>query len=359
MAVGDTAGHVLPAVAIADAYAEAYGDVEVSFFAGEGGSASRLILRAGHAIHIVPATPLVRVNLVARLAGAIRVAPAFIRARGLLRQLGVRLVIGTGGYGSGGALLAARSLGLATAIVEPNAFPGLANRLLSRVAQRAYVMFDEAARSFPTDRALNTGLPLPASRNRLLRERTSPPTDRPSRLFVTGGSRGDAFLAAHMPSLAAGLQAAGALLEVHHQVVSLDPAPLEQRYADLHVPARVTPFLDDPADEYNWADMVIARAGAGTMAELALAGVPSLLVPLADAAADHQAANAAAFAARGAALWVRESAWDVRTVASRIVPLLREPAAWLAMSSAARALARPDAALHIVRDCEQVMQRRW
>ena len=109
MAVGDTAGHVLPAVAVADAYREAWGDVEISFFAGAGGSAHRLIPSTAYSLHILPATPLVRVSPAGRVMGALRVAPTFTRARALLQRLGIRLVIGTGGYGSGGALLAARS----------------------------------------------------------------------------------------------------------------------------------------------------------------------------------------------------------------------------------------------------------
>jgi len=359
MAVGDTAGHVLPAVAIADAYREACGDVEVSFLAGEGGSAARLIPSTAYSLHIVPATPLVRVSPTGRVMGALRVVPTVVRARGLLQRLGARLVIGTGGYGSGGALLAARSLGLRTAIVEPNAFPGLANRLLSRVAERAYVMFDEAARAFPDGLAINTGLPLVASRRGLLRDRVPPPLDRPARLFVTGGSRGDEFLAAHVPALAARLQQAGCPVVIRHQVTSADPHAVSLGYAQLHVDAQVVPFLDDMADAYDWADMIIARAGAGTLSELALAGVPALLVPLSDAAADHQAANAAAFAGRGAALWIRERDWTTDGVAGQTEPVLRDQARWAAMSSAARAMARPDAAAEIVRDCEQLMQRRW
>ena len=359
MAVGDTAGHVLPAVAIADAYRETCGDVEVSFLAGEGGSAARLIPSTAYSLHIVPATPLVRVSPAGRVMGALRVVPTVARARGLLRRLGARLVIGTGGYGSGGALLAARSLGLRTAIVEPNAFPGLANKLLSRVAGRAYVMFDEAAREFPDGLAINTGLPLVASRRRLLRDRRPPPLDRPARLFVTGGSRGDDFLAEHVPALAARIQRAGVQLTVRHQLSSADRQALAHQYSNLHVDARVLPFLEDVAEAYDWADMIIARAGAGTLADLAMAGVPSLLVPLADAAADHQAANAAAFGGRGAALWIRERDWSPENVAALMEPVLRDPAAWQAMSDAARAFARPEAAVAIVRDCEQLMQSRW
>src|SRR6187399_2226395 len=359
MAVGDTAGHVLPAVAIADAYREAWGDVEVSFLAGAGGLARRLIPSTAYSLHILPATPLVRMSPAGRVMGALRVAPTFIRARALLQRLGVRLVLGTGGYGSGGALLAARSLGLHTAIVEPNAFPGLANRLLSRVAVRAYVMFDEAARGFPEGLAINTGLPLLASRRRLLHDRTPPPPDRPRRLLVTSGSRGDEFLAVHVPPLAARMRDAGIQVAIRHQMTSMDSQSLARHYADLHIDAHVVPFQEDVADAYDWADMIIARAGAGTLADLAMAGVPSLLVPLADAAADHQSANAAAFAGRGAALWIRERDWSPENVAALMEPVLRDPAAWQAMSDAARAFARPEAAVAIVRDCEQLMQSRW
>jgi UDP-N-acetylglucosamine--N-acetylmuramyl-(pentapeptide) pyrophosphoryl-undecaprenol N-acetylglucosamine transferase len=148
-------------------------------------------------------------------------------------------------------------------------------------------------------------------------------------------------------------------LTVRHQVTSITPARLEQEYAQVHVDAQVVPFLADVADAYDWADMIIARAGAGTLAEIALAGLPSLLVPLADAAADHQAANAAAYAGRGAALWVRESDWTAEGVAATIAPVLRDSSAWQAMSASARAQARPDAASQIVRDCEELMQDRW
>src|SRR5262245_10981262 len=126
MVVGDTAGHVLPAVAIADAYRSMRADVEVMFLAGDVGWASRLIPGDDGSLLIVPSTPLMRVGPLGRIAGALRVLPAFTRARRVLRQRGISLVIGTGGSASGGVVLAARSLGLPTAIVEPNAVPGLA-----------------------------------------------------------------------------------------------------------------------------------------------------------------------------------------------------------------------------------------
>jgi len=359
MAVGDTAGHVLPALAIAEAYREAWSDVDVAFLAADDGPARRLVTAAGYSLHVVPATPLVRVGVLGRIVGAIRVVPTIAVARRVLKSRDARLVIGTGGAASGGAVLAARSLGLPTAIVEPNAVPGLANHLLRRIAQRVYVTFDSAASGFPPGRALKTGLPLRASRASVLRNRIPPSPGRPVHLFVTGGSRGDAFLAAQIPVLTARLQEAGLSLEVRHQVAAIDPGVVAQRYSQLHIHAQVLPFLDDITDAYDWADMIIARAGAGTIAELALAGVPSLLVPLADAAADHQAANATAFADMGACMWVREDDWAPDHVAARMIEVLGTPAAWTAMSSAARAFATPHAARDIVDDCERLMDSRW
>ena len=359
MAVGDTAGHVLPALALAEAYREAWSDVDVAFLAAADGPARGLVAAAGYPLHVVPATPLMRVGVLGRIAGAIRVVPSVVVARRVLKSRDVRLVIGTGGAASGGVILAARSLGLPTAILEPNAVPGLANRILRRVAERAYVAFESAADWFPAGRALQTGRPLRASRARVPRDRTAPSPERAVHLFVTGGSRGDAFLAARVPVLAARLQEAGLSLEIRHQVAAIDPGLVAQSYAQLHIPAQVLPFIEDMADAYDWADMIIARAGAGTIAEVALAGVPSLLVPLADAAADHQAVNAAAFADMGACMWVREDEWAPDRVAARMIEVLRTPAAWMAMSSAARLFATPHAARDIVTDCERLMDSRW
>src|SRR6185436_15091925 len=122
------------------------------------------------------------------------------------------------------------------------------------------------------------------------------------------------------------------------------------------VKATVAPYLDAIASAYHWADLVIARSGAGTIAEIAAAGVPALLVPLADAPGDHQAANATAVAATGAGIVVREDEWRCDPLAVQLTALLGE-ANWAA--AAARNLARPDAAARIVDDCEALMTDRW
>jgi UDP-N-acetylglucosamine--N-acetylmuramyl-(pentapeptide) pyrophosphoryl-undecaprenol N-acetylglucosamine transferase len=162
-----------------------------------------------------------------------------------------------------------------------------------------------------------------------------------------------------MPGVLAAVQRLGARLEVRHQCGALGASDLAAAYAERGVQASVAPFLDDLADAYLWAHFVVARAGAGTLAELALAGLPALIVPLADAAADHQSANAMHHASAGAALWCRESDWDRHGIARDVFDLLSSRPRWHAMTEAARRLARPDAAVQVVDDCQRLMEGRW
>jgi UDP-N-acetylglucosamine--N-acetylmuramyl-(pentapeptide) pyrophosphoryl-undecaprenol N-acetylglucosamine transferase len=148
-------------------------------------------------------------------------------------------------------------------------------------------------------------------------------------------------------------------VDVHHQSDDAPPAPIADAYARAGISAKVSPFIDDVPAAYAWADFAITRAGAGTLAELAVAGLPALLVPLADAARDHQRDNADAAAAAGAALWVSESGWDAADLSGRLVALLAEGGAWTRMAVAARRLAIPGAADAVVDDCEALMRGRW
>jgi UDP-N-acetylglucosamine--N-acetylmuramyl-(pentapeptide) pyrophosphoryl-undecaprenol N-acetylglucosamine transferase len=162
-----------------------------------------------------------------------------------------------------------------------------------------------------------------------------------------------------VPALLARVAAGGRALDVLHQAGEVVPALVAQAYAQAGIIARVSPFMDDLATCYGWADLAISRAGAGTLAELAVAGLPSLLVPLADAAADHQRWNAALYGAAGAALWTTERDWDGAALAARLAQLLNDGPTWAALSASARRLAVPHAAEAVVDECEQLMRGRW
>jgi UDP-N-acetylglucosamine--N-acetylmuramyl-(pentapeptide) pyrophosphoryl-undecaprenol N-acetylglucosamine transferase len=359
IAVGPTAGHVYPALAIAEAYRAQYPDVDVRFAGALDPLVTRLLGIHGYALEPVSASQLVRVGVGAQLAAAGRVVAGLIQARRLLRAHGTRLVLGMGGYASGAILLAARTLGARVAIHEANVVPGLANRLLAPFAHRVYLGFAAAAPALRSREPLVTGHPVRGEIAALVGERrTAPDRQRLVRVLVLSSTRGERFLADRVPDLLAAVERRGIAVEVLHQSGQLSTDRVAHAYRLAGVKATVAPYLDAIASAYHWADLVIARSGAGTIAEIAAAGVPALLVPLADAPGDHQAANATAVAATGAGIVVREDEWRCDPLAVQLTALLGE-AAWTAAAAASRSLARPDAAARIVDDCEALMTDRW
>ena len=352
-AVGDTAGHVAPAIAVAEAYRRRF-DVDVLFLVpSERPAAMQLVRRSGYRLEVVSGSPLVRVRAMGRVAALARAIAGARRARSLLGSRGIQLVIGFGGYATGGVVVAARTLGIPTAIVEPNVEPGLANRWLGHVVDRVYVSWATTRDSFREDRTMVIGTPVRTAMVTGARDHRAPLRDACSmRVFVTSASRGGSFLAEHVPAMLGAVRAGGLAVEAWHQSADAEPHAVEEAYRRAGVPARVERFVDDMGAAYAWADVVVARAGASTLAELAGGGLASLLVPLADAAGDHQAANARAFAEAGAAWWIREAEWETSAVAARLAKLLTDERARSALGGAARRLATPDAADRIVTDCE-------
>lgn len=324
------------------------------------GPARQLLEACGERMTIVAGSALRGVGVAGTLRAVERVGAGMAQARRLLRAHGTRLVLGLGGYASGGVLLAARTLGLRTAIHEANVVPGLANRLLAPFAHRVYLGQAASCEAFAVSRRLVTGHPVRADiAGMAAAARLAPHRLRARRVLVTSGSRGMGFLVDRVPDLLGEVQRQGVTVEALHQAGDHDPQPIRVAYLRAGVKVSIAPYYTDIASVYHAADFAIARAGAGTLAELAAAGVPALVVPLADVADDHQAANARVFTAAGAGLTVREPDWDARTLGARVAALLGDSAAWTAASDAARALAVPDAAQRIVADCEAQMAGRW
>jgi UDP-N-acetylglucosamine--N-acetylmuramyl-(pentapeptide) pyrophosphoryl-undecaprenol N-acetylglucosamine transferase len=243
--------------------------------------------------------------------------------------------------------LAASTLGIPLAIVEPNSVMGLANRWLAPLARRIYLAFAEARPALAGARARVSGVPL--------RDGFSPrPTMAAAkkRVLVLGGSQGAKALNALVPEALALVAREAVALEIRHQAGEAKDQEALAAYARLGLEGvvRVVPFSDGLADDIAWADLVIARAGAGTLAEIAAVGRASLLVPLPSAADDHQAKNAAAFASTGAAEWVRQDDADPSLLAVAIHGLLTDDARRGAVAAASVARGRPEAARTIARD---------
>jgi UDP-N-acetylglucosamine--N-acetylmuramyl-(pentapeptide) pyrophosphoryl-undecaprenol N-acetylglucosamine transferase len=358
IACGWTGGHVYPALAVADAWRHAAPGVELILLGSAGGFEARLVPAHGYRLALIHAAPFAGVGLGAKMRALWATAVGTLEARSILRAERVELVLGFGGYVAAPAVLAAWSLGVPTVLHEANAVAGVANRTLARLADRVLLGFETPGDTLADDAAV-TGMPIRAAIAALAAQTRQPPAaGAPIRVLVTGGSHGSRFLDERVPDLLTRVAARGLRVEARHQVGNGDLERTRAHYAAAAIPATVVAYLDDMAAAYAWADVAIVSAGAGTLAELAAAGLPAVVVPLASAAGDHQSANARVFAAATGASWTREETWDADERAAWLVSLVTSSEAWRAASAGVRRLARADAAAAVLRVCNAILSAR-
>jgi UDP-N-acetylglucosamine--N-acetylmuramyl-(pentapeptide) pyrophosphoryl-undecaprenol N-acetylglucosamine transferase len=351
---GGTGGHVIPALAVAGALR---GRREVVWLGTERGIEARLVPDAGYPVEWIEVAGLRGKGAAAWLSGPFTLLRAVRQARAALARRRPGVVLGCGGFAAGPGGIAAWLAGTPLVIHEQNAVAGLTNRWLARVAAKVAEGFPG---SFPAGRrAAFVGNPvrpeiaaLPPPRARY-GERQGPLS-----LLVIGGSQGAAALNRLVPE-AVGLLPASRRPVVVHQCGARHRAATEQAYARAGVAAQVHEFIDDMAAAYAGADLVIARAGASTVSELAAAGVAAILVPFPAAVDDHQTKNAAWLAETGAAQVVAEAGLTASELANRIATLgSGGRAKLLAMAEAARSRAVTDAAERVAALCLEAEEAR-
>jgi len=344
---GGTGGHVYPGVAIAEAWLQRVPGGEVVFVGSPKGLEARVIPALGHPFVPVEARRLKNAGLVERLKSLLRMPAAIWEGRRVVRRHDPTAVIGVGGYVSGPVVLAASISGRPCAVAEQNARPGLTNRILSRFVQRIFTAFPEAIARFNARKVRELGNPV---RRAFLDAVSGGRVESDKRhILVLGGSQGARALNEMLPAAFATLLESHPDLRITHQTGRDKDAPVRAAYAELGLDdIDVCPFIDDMAAMMATADLVVARAGATTVAELAVIGCPALFVPFPYAADDHQAANAASLVTAGAALMERESALDSARLATLLSELLAAPGRLGTMSEAALSRGRPDAANDIV-----------
>lgn len=338
---GGTGGHIFPGLAVARVL-RARG-IPVTWLGSDGGMETRLVPQ--HDIHIdtLAISGLRGKGKLALLTAPGRLLRAIRAAGFLIRDRQPRAVIAFGGFASGPGGLAARLHGLPLLVHEQNRAPGLTNRILSRFARRVLTGFPG---SFAT-REEPVGNPVRAEIAAIV-----PPQERlagrsgPLRLLVLGGSQGARALNNAVPKALAAL-GSDVSVQVRHQSGEKLHAEALQAYADNAVNADVQPFIADMAEAFSWADLVVCRSGASTLAELCAVGVGSVLVPFAAAVDDHQTRNAEYLVERDAAVLLKQD----DTLAARLQDVLRDlstdSARRMQMAQAARALAKVDAAERI------------
>lgn len=341
IAGGGTGGHIIPALAVARELAAQY-QAEILFVGTARGLESRLVPQAGFKLELIEAGPLNRVSLATRLRTVAQLPRSVLACMRILREFRADAVLGVGGYASGPAMAAALLKRIPAMAFEPNAVPGMVNRMVGRYVQAAAVNFPPAARWFRN--AEVTGIPVRPEFFAI----GAPRLAGPPHLLIFGGSQGARIFNTILPPLAPALLEAVPGLTLLHQAGAKNADATRSAYeASGADPSRwrVEPFLDDMAAQFAAADLVLARSGASTVAELAAAGKPSLLIPFAAAADDHQRRNAEVMVEAGAAVMIQErELGQSRRVVEAVQKLLGDPDSLQRMSAQARTLAHPAAA---------------
>lgn len=344
IAGGGTGGHIIPALAVARALVERH-NAQVLFVGTPRGLEGRMVPAAGFEVRLIQVGQLKNVSLMTKLRTAFDLPRAILTCRRLLREFRPDAVLSVGGYASGPAAAAALMMGIPVMAFEPNAMPGLANRLIGKRVAAAAVNFPAAARWFRNCEV--TGVPVRAEFFSV----GDAPAEPGPHLLIFGGSQGARLFNTTLPKIAAGLLDDVPGLTILHQSGPRHLEATQEAFAASGADARrwtVSAFLDDMPARFARASLVMARSGASTVAELAAAGKPSLLVPFAAAADEHQKRNAEELVKAGAAVMLEEP--EIATpdkLRETLVGLLRDPERLGRMSEAARKQAHPGAAERI------------
>ncbi len=341
IAGGGTGGHVMPALALADAARQAWPEVKVTFIGAERGLEARLLPERGEESLLLTMHSVQGAGMGQKLRVLLWELPkAVLKIRSHWKNNRPNLVVGVGGYASVTGVLAALTSRIPVILYEQNAVPGLVNRKLARFCRAIMLGFGEAARWLPKGKSIVTG--------NMVRESIATVTwqaHTPPRLLVLGGSQGAAFLNETVPASCRLLQERGKVFTVTH-IAGKDEATnrtVGETYKEAGIEAEVLGFCNEMPWFYASGDLMIARSGAMTVGEAAVCGMPAIYVPLPHAADHHQFYNAKASEDKGAALILEQNSCSAVDLADQLESLLFDKERLAKMSKQARAIAPTDA----------------
>jgi len=346
MAAG-TGGHVFPALAVAKDLQQQ--GIEVSWLATPAGMENRLLKNHNIPIYQINIQGVRGNGIVRKLAAPFKILTATLSAMKAMKQLKVDAVAGFGGYVAGPGGLAARMLGIPVIIHEQNAVAGFTNTQLSRIAKKVCQAFPNTF--LAQDKIVTTGNPVRQEITQILnpswRYQEREKAGQPLRILIVGGSLGAQALNERVPEA---LKQVNIPLNVYHQCGQNHADATRTRYADAPatLQVEVQPFIEDMAQAYSDADLIICRAGALTVTEIATAGVAAIFVPLPSAVDDHQTANAKFLADLGAAKICPQATMTPDSLKALLEPMLNRQLL-MEMAVKARQQAQPDATQHVVR----------
>jgi UDP-N-acetylglucosamine--N-acetylmuramyl-(pentapeptide) pyrophosphoryl-undecaprenol N-acetylglucosamine transferase len=351
IAGGGTGGHIYPAIAIAREWLARNPERNVVFVGTERGLEKTLVPKAGFPLEFIDVGGLKGKGAVDLVKNLLRLPLGFVQAWRLVGRHRPNVVLGVGGYSSGPVLVAAWLRGIPTIIHDSNAFPGLTNRLMARFVTVVAVGFEEALTRMKTKNGVVTGNPIRAE----FFDRPPAAARVKKRLLIFGGSQGSRIINNAMTGALMFLARMKDELEIVHQTGPHDLKTVQDAYqASAFASARVVPYLDPISAEMAAADLVVSRAGAMTVGELAAAGRPAIFIPFAAATNNHQELNARVVEKAGGGMVITESELTPERLAAAIAEVLGDRDRAMRMGEAAGSLAVPDATKKIVNYIEKI-----
>lgn len=338
---GGTGGHIFPALEIIKEIKRQDGLIEVLYVGNKDSLEEKMANKDGLIFYGLASKKFVGQSLVKKCLALCFLSIAIFKSMALLLKKRPKAVIGVGGYISVPVLMASFLLGIDRYICEQNVVPGLANKILSRIAKRIFISFEESRRFFPKGRAILSGNPV---RHQFF----NVPAKKPEGLFkilVTGGSLGAQFLNREVPKALAEIASTCPNLSITHQV-GQRPSDAAEIYKKANINAQVVAFIDNMPDAFSKHDLIISRAGATVCAEIMASGMPAILVPYPFANA-HQQHNALALVSQKAAIMVLEDGDFKKHLIKDVKALYEEPKKLELLSSAAKMLGTPKASVLI------------
>lgn len=346
IAGGGTGGHLFPGIAIAEELKERLAHVEILFIVGRRPMEARILARYGYRTQSIDVEGISGRGIRKRIAVFVKLPNSLFQSFSAIGAFKPNVVLGVGGYSSGPFCLVSWLLGIPTAIHEQNAYPGLTNRLLGKIANRVFISLEESRGHFDRQKTILTGNPV----RKVLFSREAPMAerDKPFSLLVMGGSQGAKAINEIFIDALEILKKENRPMNVLHQTGQQDKERAREAYKRKGLSGKIVPFIDDMAGAYGQADMVISRAGATTLFELAAMGKPAILIPYPFATHHHQEINAASFVKAGGAEMVLQDGLTGEKLAQILMKYMDDPTALARMAECAHKMSHVNAASHIV-----------
>jgi UDP-N-acetylglucosamine--N-acetylmuramyl-(pentapeptide) pyrophosphoryl-undecaprenol N-acetylglucosamine transferase len=359
IAAGGTGGHLYPAIAVAREFLRRDPAARILFVGTTRGIERKVLEHEGFPLQFIGAKPLMGKSPVEIVKALVTLPVSLWQSLKILKRQRADLVFGVGGYTSPAMLAAAFLRRIPGVILEPNAYPGMANKAVAPLVQRIFLAFESTGQFFDRRKTSVVGTPV----RRAFLEVPGPDAGevgaRPTRhLLIFGGSQGARAINSAVIEALPSLSAMKGQVTITHQTGEADHGRVVAAYEQAGLVAQVVPFLYDMPVVLRTADLVVSRAGAMTIAELTVCGKPAILIPLPTAIYNHQLRNAEVMARAGGAVLLPQAELSGEALARTITGILRDPQRLQTMSRRSWSMRRSDAAETIVRECGEIIRRR-